>query len=71
MHHFNISEKEASYLVSFDVIATDMYSKKDDSIDILFRNETIKDISKASDMLNIELLSKKVEKYYFAYYKID
>lgn len=70
MRYFDISEKEASYLVSSDIIATDMYSKKDDSIDILFRDETIKDISKASDMLNIELLSKKIEKYYFAYYKI-
>jgi hypothetical protein len=48
-----------------------MYTEKDDSIDILFRDESIKDISEASDMLNIELLSKKVKKYYFAYYKID
>jgi hypothetical protein len=44
-----------------------MYSEKDDSIDILYKNGTVKDISKASDMLNIELLSKKVIKYYFAY----
>ena len=70
MRFFQISEKEASYLVSSDIIVTDMYSKEDDSIDILFRDETIKDISKACDMLNIELLSKKIEKYYFAYYKI-
>lgn len=71
MHHFLISEKEASYLVSSDVITTDMYSESNDSIDILYRDETIKDISEASEMLNIELLSKKVEKHYFAYYKID
>lgn len=71
MHHFSISEKEAAYLVSFDVIATDMYNENDDSIAILYCDETIKDISEASDMFNIELLSKKVEKHYFAYYKID
>ena len=71
MHHFKISEKEARYFVSSDIITTDMYNENDDSIDILYRDETIKDISEASDMLNIELLSKKVEKYYFAYYKID
>ncbi len=70
MQHFKISEKEASYLVSSDIITTDMYNENDDSIDILYRDETIKDISIASDMLNIQLLSKKVEKYYFAYYKI-
>ena len=71
MHHFKISENEARYFISSDIIATDMYSEKDDSIDILYRDETIKDISQASDMLNIELLSKRVEKHYFAYYKID
>ena len=44
-----------------------MYSEKDDSIDILYKDGRVKDISRASDMLNIELLSKKVVKYYFAY----
>ena len=71
MCHFKISENEARYFISSDIITTDMYNEKDDSIDILYRDESIKDISQASDMLNIELLSKKVEKYYFAYYKID
>jgi HD superfamily phosphohydrolase len=71
MRHFKISEHEARYFISSDIISTDMYNENDDSIDILYRDETIKDISEASDMLNIDLLSKKVEKYYFAYYKID
>lgn len=64
---FGINEKEASYFISSDVFTTDMYSEKDDSIDILYKNGRIKDISEASDMLNIELLSKKVVKHYFAY----
>ena len=71
MKHFKISEHEANYLVSSNIITTDMYNEYDDSIDILYRDESIRDISEASDMLNIDLLSKKVEKYYFAYYKID
>ncbi len=71
MKHFKISDHEARYLVSSDIITTDMYNEYDDSIDILYRDESIRDISEASDMLNIDLLSKKVEKYYFAYYKID
>ena len=71
MRHFKISEKEAQYFVSADIISSDMYDENDNSIDIVYRDGTIKDISEASDMLNIELLSKKVEKYYFAYYKID
>ena len=71
MDHFKISENEARYFVSSDIITTDMYNENDDSIDILYRDESIRDISEASDMLNIDLLSKKVEKYYFAFYKID
>ena len=64
---FDLNEKEALYFISSDVFTTDMYSEKDDSIDILYKNGSIKDISEASDMLNIELLSKKVIKHYFAY----
>lgn len=67
MQRFNISEHEARYFIASDSIATDMYNKEDDSIGILYKDGTVKDISKASDMLNIELLSKKIEKYYFAY----
>jgi len=64
---FGISEHEAAYFVALDSVATDMYDKQDDSIGILYKDGSVKDISKASDMLNIELLAKKVEKYYFAY----
>lgn len=64
---YNIPVKEAEYLVSSDTVSTNMYSEADDSIDILFHDGTIKDISCASDMLNIQLLSKKVNKYYFCF----
>lgn len=64
---YRISSKEAACFISSDKLSTDMYSEKDDSIDILYKDGTVKDISRASDMLNIELLSKKVVKHYFAY----
>ena len=64
---YNLSEHEARYLISHDVIATNMYSQEEESIDILYNDGSIKDISLASDMLNPELLSKKIGKYYFAY----
>src|SRR5690554_6687922 len=67
INKFGINKTEASYFISSDVFTTDMYSEKDDSIDILYKNGRIKDISEASDMLNIDLLSKKVVKHYFAY----
>lgn len=70
MTEFKISEHEASYFYSSDVIYTNMYNEADDSIDILYNDGSIKDISEASDMLNIQLLAKKVQKYYFSYLKL-
>ena len=67
MKKFGITAQEAAYFLSSDILTTDMYGEEDDSIDIIYKNGEVKDISKASDMLNIELLSKKVKKYYFTY----
>ncbi|MCL2650963.1 MAG: HD domain-containing protein [Candidatus Azobacteroides sp.] len=65
--HLGITAQEANFLISSDEISTNMYNEADDSIDILFKNGETKDIAEASDMLNIELLSKRVKKYYFCY----
>jgi HD superfamily phosphohydrolase len=65
---YGLSTEEASYLLSADAITTDMYREEDDSIAILYKDGTVKDISEASDMLNIQLLSKKIRKYYFSYF---
>lgn len=67
MKRYRINRQEAYYLLSSDILTTDMYSEKDDTIDILYKDGSVRDISLASDMLNIELLSKQVVKYYFAY----
>ena len=64
---YTISIEDASYLISSDEVSTNMYSEADDSIDILYKDGNIKDIAEASDMLNIQLLSKKVRKYYFCF----
>jgi HD superfamily phosphohydrolase len=62
-----VTDEEVSYFVRTNAIEKDMYSAEDDSIAILFHDGTTKDISEASDMLNIQLLSKKVCKYYLCY----
>ena len=67
---WNLSEEEAEYLVSSRTVTTDMYNLKENSIDILYKNSEIKNISDASDLLNIQLLSKKAEKYYFSYLRL-
>jgi len=64
---YDLSLEDASYLLSSDSITTDMYREEDDSIAILYKDGTTKDISEASDMLNIQLLSKKIMKYYMCF----
>ena len=70
MANFGVSKSEASYFWGEEIVSTDTYSPKDDIINILYKDGTIKDISEASDMLNINILTKKVEKYYFFYFKL-
>ena len=65
--HYAIADADASCLISSGEISTNMYNETDDSIDILYKDGTTKDIAEASDMLNIQLLSKKIRKYYFCF----
>ena len=64
---FDISTEDAAFFVASDEISTNMYNEADDSIDILYKSGDTRDISEASDMLNIQLLSKKIKKYYFCF----
>jgi len=70
MAHFEISKEEAGYFLGDEIVTTDTYSPEDDSIQILLKNGTVKDIADVSDMLNIQVLTKKVEKHFYCYYKI-
>ena len=65
-----ITLSEANYFVSTPSIEKNMYDPADDSIDIISKDGTIKNIAEASDMLNISLLSKKVKKYYLCYQRL-
>jgi hypothetical protein len=65
-----IPREDAHYLMSLNTIQKDMYSIDDDSIDILYKDGTIRDISEASEILNVALLSKKIRKYYLCYQRI-
>ena len=70
MKHFGVNKSDAEYFVGEEIVSTDTYNPKDDRINILYKDETVKDIADASDMLNINVLTKKIEKYYFCYYRI-
>lgn len=65
-----ITLSEANYFFSTPSIEKNMYDPADDSIDIIYKDGTIKNIAEASDMLNISLLSKKVKKYYLCYQRL-
>lgn len=67
----NISKQEAKYFLSVSTIENNMYRKEDDSIEIIYSDDTTKDIAEASDMLNISLLSRKVKKYYVCFHRFS
>lgn len=69
--HFGIHEEEAKYLMSTDVVQKDMYDIHDDHIDILYKDGTLKDITEASEILNVSLLSKKIRKYYLCWQRFS
>lgn len=62
-----VSESDASYFVFADSAKNHAYSAHDDRINILLKTKELVDISEASDMLNIQVLSKDVVKYFFCY----
>lgn len=67
---FDLSPDEASFFVCSGSVTTDIYNRTGDSIDIIYKTGEIKSISEVSELLNIQLLSKKAEKYYFSYLSI-
>ena len=70
-NYFDISKDDARYLISVNTIQKDMYDVNDDRIAILYKDGTIRDISDASEILNVALLSKKIRKYYLCYQRIS
>jgi len=67
----DIPFEDAHYLMSINTIQKDMYNVEDDSIAILYKSGEIKDISEASELLNVQLLSKKIRKYYLCYQRFE
>ena len=65
----NISNGEAEYLLAVHPVSAYTYKSKSDSIKVLYSGEVLKDITEASDLLDISLMSKHEQKYYFCYMK--
>jgi HD superfamily phosphohydrolase len=66
---YALNDEQANYLVFSDYISNKAYSAKNENIQILFNNQEVTDITEASDMLNLSILSKTVRKYFLSYPK--
>ena len=64
----NVPEADATYLWSEHVSTSNTYSEKADSIGILYNDGKIRDISEASEILDLKSLTyKPVKRYLFKY----
>jgi len=68
-NEFGLSEKESKYFVFSGSIANNAYNPKKDKINLLYKDGSRQDIAKASDQLNISVLSESVRKYFMCYPK--
>ena len=62
-----ISMEDTHYLVSVNAIQKDTYDISDNSITIVMKDGTTKDIAEASEILNVQTLAKKNRKYFLCY----
>ena len=69
--HLSIPDADTRYMMTLTEIGKDMYNPDDDSIGILYKDGSIKDIAEASEILNVQLLSKKIRKYYLCYHRFS
>jgi HD superfamily phosphohydrolase len=62
--HFKVDDKECNYLISSGTAVNHAYDSSKEKINILYKDGTVKDITEASDLMNISALSVPVVKYY-------
>jgi hypothetical protein len=66
---YRLNDDEIDYYVFNDVTSNYTYQPGNENIGILYKNGEVKDITQASDHLNINLLSKPTTKYFLCYPK--
>lgn len=69
MEKYSITKAEAAYFVFSGEVSNQAYKTTSQHINILMKSGKIQDVAKASDLLNLEALSKPVTKYYICYPK--
>ncbi len=69
IHHYGIFEADINYFMPNGEISNMAYNSSDEKIKILQKNGSLKEITVASDIFDINALSKTVKKYYLCYPK--
>lgn len=67
--HLNVGDADISYFVWKQDVVNSAYEQEHDPIRILMKDGSVQDISRASDLSNIEVLSNKVKKYAISFPK--
>ncbi|MCQ2341539.1 MAG: HD domain-containing protein [Paludibacteraceae bacterium] len=70
VEHLGIAEKDAHYFFVEHISTNSTYSEKDDSIDILNQDGSVADIAEASEILDLDSLTRKPQKLYLFQYRI-
>ena len=60
----------AQYCFVEHVSTSNTYSEKADSIDILYGDDTVRDIAQASEILDLNALTRKPQKIYLFSYRL-
>lgn len=66
---FDLPDDQVDYFFYQQVVANSAYDVRDSKICVLFKDGRLRDIAEASDLSNIEALSRRVEKYAITYPK--
>ena len=64
---YGIPEEQLDYFVATDILTNNAYNENKERINLLMKDGTVLDVSKASDNLNISALTKPVEKYFLCF----
>jgi len=70
MKVYQLDDESASYFVISDRLYNNAYNPQNENINMLLKSGGIKDITQASDNLNISALSQPVEKYFICHPKL-
>lgn len=69
MDKYRLSEADTEYIIYSQTVSNSAYQVGEGNIQILMKDGSIQDITVASDLSNLEVLSKKVQKHIVSYPK--